>query len=106
MAHALRLINIVENEEFNFYDKKVMTDFDQEARYEIEKIKGSSDVSSIFREYSVTNNEEFFAGAVELFFEKPSVFKGYNPKLYGMLVNIFKIDPEDVMKTNQYRWTA
>jgi MtfA peptidase len=102
MAHALRLINIVENNEFNFYEKKVMMQFDKEARVEMDKIRNSTQGPSIFRDYSITNHEEFFAVAVELFFERACIFKEYNPRLYRLLVDIFKVDPESICKKTQY----
>jgi len=106
MAHALRLINIVENDEFDFYEKQIMMQFDREAEIEIGRIKDSAMVPSIFRDYSFTNKEEFFAVAVELFFEKACLFKEYHPKVYKLLVEIFKIDPEPICKTAQYRKIA
>lgn len=92
MAHALRLINIVENEEYDFYDRELMSRFDTEALKEIEKIKAGN-TPSIFRNYSTTNNEEFFAIAVEVFFEQADQFYQYNPSLFAMLSKILKIDP-------------
>jgi MtfA peptidase len=38
MAHALRLINIVANEEYDFYDQDTMNEFEDEANLEIKKI--------------------------------------------------------------------
>jgi MtfA peptidase len=102
MAHALRLINIVENNEFNFYEKRIMMEFDKEARLEMDKIRNSIHGPSIFRAYSITNHEEFFAVAVELFFERACIFKEYYPRLYELLVDIFKIDPESICKKSQY----
>jgi MtfA peptidase len=102
MAHALRLINIVENNEFNFYEKRIMLQFDTEARIEMDKIRNSIQGPSIFRDYSITNHEEFFAVAVELFFERACIFKEYNPRLYRLLVDIFKVDPESICKKTQY----
>lgn len=106
MAHALRLINIIANKEYNFYDKRIMKRFDTEAKIEMEKIRNSIQGSSIFRDYSITNNEEFFAVAIELFFEKACTFKEYNPKLYKLLVIILKVDPESICKATQYRKIA
>ena len=106
MAHALRLINIVANKEFNFYDKKIMKRFDKEAKIEMDRIRNSMQGPSVFRDYSITNHEEFFAVAVELFFERACIFKEYNPKLYKLLVIIFKVDPESICKGIQYRKTA
>lgn len=106
MAHALRLINIVENDEFDFYEKKTMLQFDKEAQKEIDKIKDSILAPSTFRDYSLTNKEEFFAVAVELFFEKPRHLKEYHPVIYSLLAKILKTDPESIYKATHYRKTA
>jgi Mlc titration factor MtfA (ptsG expression regulator) len=37
--------------------------------------------------------DEFFSVAVECFFERPSDFREYNPKLYDLLTRILKLDP-------------
>jgi MtfA peptidase len=96
MAHALRLINIVANEEYDFYDQDIMNEFEDEANLEIKKIISSPRGSSFFREYSTTNMDEFFAVSVECFFELPTQFRQYNPKLYSLLTRILKIDPEKI----------
>lgn len=46
-----------------------------------------------FRRYALTNDEEFFAVAVENFFERPVQFSAALPELYATLVNLFKQDP-------------
>ncbi|MCH8546987.1 MAG: zinc-dependent peptidase [Cryomorphaceae bacterium] len=48
-----------------------------------------------FREYAQTNKMEFFAVAVEHFFETPAEFKRQLPKLYAKFVRMFNIDPLD-----------
>lgn len=93
MAHALRLINIVDNEEYDFYDRNIMKEFEMEAKHETIKILNSPHETSLFRDYSATNLDEFFSVAVECFFEKSYDFVLYNPKLYDLLSKILKIDP-------------
>jgi Mlc titration factor MtfA (ptsG expression regulator) len=46
-----------------------------------------------FRSYALTNKEEFFAVAVENFFERPAAFKTALPELYSILANLLKQDP-------------
>ncbi|MBK8884473.1 MAG: zinc-dependent peptidase [Bacteroidales bacterium] len=96
MAHALRLINIVENEEYDFYDRGIMNEFDAEAKYEINKLIHSPQEKSIFRKYGTTNMDEFFSVAIECFFERPYEFKQYNQKLYILLSKILKVDPDQL----------
>jgi len=94
MAHALRLINIVDNEEYGFYDREVMNEFDKEARHEMIKLTNSPHEKSLFRSYGTVNLDEFFSVAIECFFERSYEFRQYNPKLYGLLSAILKIDPD------------
>lgn len=93
MAHALRLINIVENDEYDFYDRSIMKEFEAEAQKETVKILNSPEGTSLFRSYCVTNTDEFFSVAVECFFERPADFRDYNPRLYELLSQILKSDP-------------
>ena len=46
-----------------------------------------------FRRYAFENIEEFFAVAVENFFERTQQFHQEQPELYRILVNLFKQDP-------------
>ncbi|HPT21378.1 MAG TPA: zinc-dependent peptidase [Bacteroidales bacterium] len=96
MAHALRLINIVENEEYDFYDREIMNEFDKEAKYETIKLINSPEEKSLFRNYGTVNLDEFFSVAIECFFEKSYEFKQYNPKLYMLITKILKIDPNQL----------
>jgi len=90
MAHALRLTNIVDNEEYDFLDRETMQDFENQGMVEMQKINNGE--TSFFRSYGSVNLQEFFSVAVECFFEKPNDFKAYNPRLYQLLVKILKID--------------
>ena len=94
MAHALRLLNIVENEEYDFYDRDVMNEFDKEAKNETAKLLNSPHEKSIFRNYGTINLDEFFSVAIECFFERSFEFKQYNPRLYSLLSKMLKIDPD------------
>lgn len=105
MAHALRLINIVQNEEYDFYDRSVMAEFEKEAHNETIKIMNSEGIS-LFRSYSATNLDEFFSVAVECFFERAIDFRAYNQKLYNLLTKILKIDPAELSCRKQIQKTA
>jgi MtfA peptidase len=93
MAHALRLANIIDNDDYNFSDQNIMDDFDTEARKEAQKIRNAPGEASIFKGYFLPDRFEFFSVAVECFFEKPDELKNHNPKLYFLLTRILKIDP-------------
>ncbi len=43
--------------------------------------------------YGATAHEEFFAVAVEVFFEKPTALKDEEPDVYAQLVEMFRLDP-------------
>jgi Mlc titration factor MtfA (ptsG expression regulator) len=45
------------------------------------------------RDYAATNEAEFFAVAVEAFFERPRRLQARDPELYSMLAEYFRQDP-------------
>jgi len=90
MAHALRLTNIIDNEEYDFFDRNIMQEFEYLARVEMKNIERGD--NTFFRSYASANKEEFFSVAVECFFEKPADFRAYNPRLYELMAMILKID--------------
>jgi len=47
----------------------------------------------VLRDYAKTNEAEFFAVAVENFFERPRKLRGADPELYEMLCDYFGQDP-------------
>ena len=51
------------------------------------------DKKSVLDPYGATSPAEFFAVAVETFFEKPAELKTQEPKLYAELQHYFGIDP-------------
>jgi hypothetical protein len=48
---------------------------------------------NVLRDYAATNEAEFFAVAVEAFFERPHALRDKDPELYGMLRDYFGQDP-------------
>lgn len=97
MAHALRLENIIKNGESRFLDKNALKAWENYAEKEIMRIR--NDEKSFFRDYAATNHEEFFAVAVENFFERPAQFKVYNPQLYGLMRTLLNQDPMVLERT-------
>ena len=89
LAHALWL----ENELFDYEI------FDPEALEAYKIISWQvmaemvNDDQHFLRRYALTNKEEFFAVAVENFFERPSAFKTALPELYSILAKLLKQDP-------------
>lgn len=91
MAHALELENLIENDEYDFFPKEVWTDFQREARQISPHIK--SGAHEFFRTYAAANEKEFFAVAVENFFERAKAFQQRFPGLYSILVLLLNQDP-------------
>ncbi|MBK6264146.1 zinc-dependent peptidase [Marivirga sp. S37H4] len=54
----------------------------------------------LFRDYAFTNYHEFFAVAVENFFERPLEFKHIKPELYESMVYLLKQDPIKIGRSN------
>jgi len=90
MAHALWFENEIENGEDDFLRPDLLGYWCALADVEITRIKNGED--HFFRDYAGTNQEEFFAVAVEYFFERPVEFKAALPSLYGSLAGLLKQD--------------
>ena len=91
MAHALRLENVVRNDEHNFLKPHILEQWEVES--ELERAKISKGESHFFRQYAGSNDEEFFAIAVENFFERPKQFWQELPHLYQTLSLLLNQDP-------------
>ena len=91
MAHALRLENRIINEQHNFLDEQTLKEWEQHATRTMREINDGKE--TFFREYGGVNNEEFFAVAVENFFERPLEFKEKHPLTYHTLCRLLRQDP-------------
>jgi len=96
MAHALELENMIENEEYRggdrqFFPTKAQQRWKQLAPYYIESIRRGEE--DFFRTYAATNVREFFAVAVEYFFENSAEFQRQHPELYEVLVSLLNQNP-------------
>lgn len=91
MAHALRLENIIHNEEYEFFDDELVDRFDEIAG----EMCSLPDQQSqpLLRAYACSNPHEFFSVAVENFFEKPTELKTSLPELYTILMKLLNQDP-------------
>lgn len=92
LAHALmHTIKHSQNHELGldlFLDKVIKL-----SREEIKKIKSSG--HHFFRDYAGANIYEFFAVAIEYFFEVPNELKKELPLLYGYISKLLKQNPAD-----------
>jgi Mlc titration factor MtfA (ptsG expression regulator) len=94
MAHALRLENIIHNDEYQFFDDLLIKKFDEYAdRLCNTEMAGDT----FFRPYACANKHEFFAVAVENFFERPLEFGSALPDLYATLSKLLNQDPSTLI---------
>ncbi len=92
LAHALRLENLIRNDEYQFFDETLLNTFDAFAY----RICHEADPEFLFfRPYACTNEHEFFSVAVENFFERPQEFKEAMPQLYQVMTRLLNQDPAD-----------
>lgn len=91
MAHALKLENNILNDESGFFDPELLDHWEVISTVALNKMKKEEDW--FFRKYSSVNEDEFFAVAVENFFERPEAFKEKHTKLYESLARLLKQDP-------------
>lgn len=91
MAHALWFEDRINNAEQGFLHPELLQEWIDHADEEIERIR--SGASRLFRSYAGTNQAEFFAVAVEYFFEQASEFQKELPELYRVLSAMLKQDP-------------
>ena len=93
MAHALEIENLIDNDEYDFLPPAVWEQWqEQAAAYRNQMSQRGSD---FFRAYAATNDQEFFAIAVENFFERPVEFQAYAPELYDTLCLLLRQNPTD-----------
>lgn len=90
MAHALRLENIIRNEEFRFFDDKLIQRMDEIAG---SVCRNPHDYGNLLRPYACTNVHEFFSVSVESFFEQGEALKEQIPELYSILASLLRQDP-------------
>lgn len=91
MAHALWFENRIPNDEHDFLDRRSMATWRALAQEEAARIHAGK--SRLFRDYAGTDQEEFFAVAVEYFFERPNAFRAELPELYRALSAMLQQDP-------------
>lgn len=90
MAHALRLENWIFNEEYKFFDEAMLLKWDRLAETEMAQRRCGK--NGFFRSYACENKHEFFAVAVENFFERPQQLNEYNSELYQTMSKLLNQD--------------
>jgi MtfA peptidase len=91
MAHALKIADAMGQAESDFFDRGTFHKFIYFARLEMQKIADGGE--SFFRAYAATNDQEFFAVAVENFFERSEMFFRQHPELYRTLCDLLNQNP-------------
>lgn len=90
-AHALWLEHKLMQQRYTVLDAGLIERFETLASNEMSNLR--SQEHHFFRRYAFTNMEEFFAVAVENFFERPALFKVQLPEMYSVIVKLFRQDP-------------
>ncbi|HMN06238.1 MAG TPA: zinc-dependent peptidase [Flavobacteriales bacterium] len=91
VAHALWFENAIPNAEVDFLPSAALARWHGLAKEEMERIHHGH--SRLFRNYAGTNEAEFFAVAVEYFFEQPGAYRDRMPELYACMVELLQQDP-------------
>ena len=95
MAHAVEIENLIDNDEYDFLPPTVWGQWQQQAA--AYRARMHPDRPDFFRTYAATNDQEFFAIAIENFFERPVEFQQTVPELYNTLVLLLRQDPTQTM---------
>jgi Mlc titration factor MtfA (ptsG expression regulator) len=86
MAHALKLENRINNDEFGFLNMQVLKRWNQLAKQTL------SNPNSFFRDRAYQNIHEFFAVCVECLFEKTEDFKQKEPELFFTTKSLLRLE--------------
>ena len=91
IAHALKLSHFIHTDGEREFHPKAWAEYNQWVPAELDRLRKG--LPSLFRESAGLNEHEFFAVAVESFFERSQELKNYHPMLYKALVNLLQQDP-------------
>jgi MtfA peptidase len=92
LAHALWFEHRMREDADKFLHPELLQRWIDHADGEIERIRDGR--SRLFRSYAGTNQAEFFAVAVEYFFERPVEFNQELPELYAVLCGMLNQFPD------------
>lgn len=90
-AHALWLEHKLTKNQYTVLDEGPIERFEELAAKEMQHMQQSDD--HFLRAYALTNIEEFFAVAVENFFERSVQFQQQLPDIYNVLTHVLHLDP-------------
>ena len=86
-GHADGAPVLPKGQSFAEYERVILNAFDTH----VENVEHGR--KTVFDAYGATAHEEFFAVAVEVFFEKPGQLKREEPEVYAQLAQLFALDP-------------
>lgn len=95
MAHALKLANFIHTDGEREFNLQAWEEYKKWSPAEMQKIQLGH--PTIFRDRGGVDEHEFFAVAVEAFFEKGKEFKNYHPDLYKALTLLLRQDPLNLL---------
>jgi hypothetical protein len=90
-AHALYFEHKLMGSNYSVFNEEAFQRVMQQGEIEMEKIKAGQ--PHVLRKYAAASIEEFFAVAIENFFERSALLKKELPELYGALVLLLRQDP-------------
>jgi Mlc titration factor MtfA (ptsG expression regulator) len=90
-AHALWLEHKLMSDQYTVLDPHLIEKFESLAHQEMDQLHENE--NHLFRKYAFSNIEEFFAVAVENFFERPGELNQQLPHFYHLLSKLFIQDP-------------
>jgi MtfA peptidase len=94
-AHALWLEHKIRQDAYTVLDDHLVIEFERLAHVEMTELQANE--QHFFRKYAFNNIEEFFAVAVENFFERPHQFRAELPHFYTLLSSMFKQEPHTLI---------
>ena len=101
MAHALAYVNFITQTEEDKHFKKEFPNFSKVARpifTSMQQVEGAA--KNLLGDYAATNYHEFWAVAVEIFFESPVQFRHELPELYEAMATVLNQDPLSFISGN------
>ena len=98
MAHALTYVNFITRTEEDKHFKKEFPNFSKVARPIFTSMQGG--VKTLLGDYAATNYHEFWAVAVEIFFESSVQFRHELPELYNAMSTVLNQDPLNCLSGN------
>lgn len=93
MAHALAYVNFITQTEEDKHFKKEFPNFSKVARPIFTSMQGEGATKNLLGDYAATNYHEFWAVAVEVFFESSVQFRHELPDLYKAMSRVLNQDP-------------